>query len=243
VTATLVRRDPDAVAAATPPSRDRYVDFLRVFSLGVVVLGHWLMAAVTYRDGRLGTANVLRFNEWAQVLTWAFQIMPLFFFVGGYANTASWAAARRDGVSYAGWLEGRLGRVRPAAVFAVVWTGLAAAARALDVSPATLRTANKVVALPLWFLGVYLVVVALAPAMIAAHRRMGVAVPVLLGLAAAAVDVLRWELGMGPAGYVNFALVWLLAHQLGILWRDGRMTRRRATPWLVAGVGWPACSL
>ncbi|OEJ32323.1 hypothetical protein BGK67_14130 [Streptomyces subrutilus] len=34
-------------AAATPASRDRYVDLLRVASLGVVVLGHWLMAAVS----------------------------------------------------------------------------------------------------------------------------------------------------------------------------------------------------
>ncbi|HEV3496564.1 MAG TPA: acyltransferase [Actinomycetes bacterium] len=238
MTATLIRRDAESLAAATPPSRDRYVDFLRAFSLGVVVLGHWLMAAVWYGDGRLGTANVLRFNEWAQVLTWAFQVMPLFFFVGGYANTASWAAARRDGVAYAGWLEGRLNRlVRPAAVFVLVWTVVALTARALEVPGATLRTANKVVALPLWFLGVYLVVTALAPAMIAAHRRYGAAVPLLLGAAAGLVDVARWGLGLRPVGLVNFALVWLLAHQLGVLWRDGRLTRRRATPWLLAGTG------
>ena len=31
------------MAEATPPDRDRYVDFLRGFSIVVVVLGHWLM--------------------------------------------------------------------------------------------------------------------------------------------------------------------------------------------------------
>ena len=33
------------VAARTPPSRNRYVDFLRAASILCVVLGHWLAAA------------------------------------------------------------------------------------------------------------------------------------------------------------------------------------------------------
>ncbi|OEJ95891.1 hypothetical protein J116_016815 [Streptomyces thermolilacinus SPC6] len=46
----LTARD---LAANTPATRDRYIDLLRVASLAVVVLGHWLMAAVT-DDGRVG---------------------------------------------------------------------------------------------------------------------------------------------------------------------------------------------
>lgn len=34
------------LARATPAHRDRYVDLLRVASLGTVVVGHWLMAVV-----------------------------------------------------------------------------------------------------------------------------------------------------------------------------------------------------
>jgi hypothetical protein len=110
------------VAAATPARRERYIDFLRVFSLAVVMLGHWLMAAVEWRDGRLVAGNVLESAPAAQWLTWVFQIMPVFFIVGGFANTASWTAAARDGRGYGEWLAGRLVRlVRPVLVFVAVW--------------------------------------------------------------------------------------------------------------------------
>src|SRR5205085_3161606 len=60
------------LAAATPKTRDRYVDFLRVASLVVVMLGHWLMAVVVWADGRLHTANVLETTPSARWLTWIF---------------------------------------------------------------------------------------------------------------------------------------------------------------------------
>jgi hypothetical protein len=41
------------LAAATPASRDRYVDFLRAFAIVMVVVGHWLAVMITFRDGRL----------------------------------------------------------------------------------------------------------------------------------------------------------------------------------------------
>src|SRR4051794_7845537 len=97
-----------ALAAATPARRERYVDFLRVFSLAVVMLGHWLMAAIEWRDGRLVAGNVLEAAPATQWLTWVFQIMPVFFVVGGFSNTASWTAGVRDGRSYGEWLGGRL---------------------------------------------------------------------------------------------------------------------------------------
>ncbi len=59
-------REPDAVgmkaitsarriAEATPPSRNRYIDFLRAASILVVVFGHWLMATPYLAAG--GTLN------------------------------------------------------------------------------------------------------------------------------------------------------------------------------------------
>ena len=41
------------LAAATPASRNRVVDLLRAAAIVVVVLGHWLMAAVVVRDREL----------------------------------------------------------------------------------------------------------------------------------------------------------------------------------------------
>ena len=225
------------MAAATPARRERYVDFLRVFSLAVVMLGHWLMAGIEFRDGRLVASNVLEAAPAAQWLTWVFQIMPVFFVVGGFANTASWTAAARDGRGYGEWLAGRLTRlVRPVLVFTGVWVALVAALALAGVAPAAVRAGS--IAQPLWFLAVYVMVVALAPAMVAAQRRWGWGVSVALAGGVAAIDLLRWPGGVAHVGWLNLALVWLFAHQLGVAWRHGavaRWSRRRF--WLLAGAG------
>ncbi len=228
---------PSAVAAATPSSRERYVDFLRVFSLAVVMLGHWLMAVVEWHDGRLVAGNILEAAPAAQWLTWMFQIMPVFFLVGGFSNTASWTAAARDGRGYGAWLGSRLTRlVRPVLAFVVVWSGAVVALTVAGVAPASVRAGS--IAQPLWFLAVYVVVVAVAPLMVAAQRRWGWGVSVALAAGVALVDLARWPLGVPFIGWANMALVWLFAHQLGVAWRDGALagwSRRRTL--LLAGVG------
>lgn len=80
-----------ALAAATPAHRDRYVDLLRVASLGTVIAGHWLMAAVSSD----GIGNLLALVPALQVLTWALQIMPVFFFVGGFSHALSYRSLAR----------------------------------------------------------------------------------------------------------------------------------------------------
>ena len=40
------------LAAATPSSRDRFVDLVRAVSIVAVVLGHWLMAVPAWPPGR-----------------------------------------------------------------------------------------------------------------------------------------------------------------------------------------------
>ncbi len=228
-----------AVADRTPARRERYVDFLRVFSLAVVMLGHWLMAVVEWRDGRLVADNVLESAPAAQWLTWVFQIMPVFFVVGGFSNTASWTAAVRDGRGYGDWLTGRLVRlVRPVLAFALVWAALVAGLVVMGIDPGAVRAGS--IAQPLWFLAVYVVVVAVAPALVAAQRRWGWAVAVGLGAGVALVDLARWPLGVPLVGWANLALVWLFAHQLGVAWRDGAVdgwSRRRSVGLALAGLG------
>src|SRR5215470_6888090 len=83
------------LADRTPPSRNRYVDFLRAMSMLVVIVGHWL-AAAPYFDATdtLTTSHILTVVPWTAWLTWIVQVMPMFFMVGGYANGISWRAAR-----------------------------------------------------------------------------------------------------------------------------------------------------
>lgn len=80
-------------------SRDRYVDFLRAWAIGLVVLGHWLITALVREPGgEIRAPELLATVPWTQWLTLGFQIMPLFFLAGGHAAGGSWARARAAGV-------------------------------------------------------------------------------------------------------------------------------------------------
>ncbi|MCX4778881.1 acyltransferase family protein [Streptomyces sp. NBC_01264] len=213
------------IAAHTPATRDRYVDLLRVASLGTVIAGHWLMAAVSTD----GIGNLLAVVPPLQVLTWALQVMPVFFFVGGFSHALSYRslARRTDGPVYAAFLRARLRRLlRPTLVFVGVWTAAALAAQLLGGGGGRLSgAAFRLVTQPLWFIGIYLAMVALTPPLLTLHERYGWAAFGALAGAAAAVDLLRFAGGVPYAEFLNFAFVWLAVHQLGFLRADGRLRR------------------
>ena len=214
------------LAAATPAGRDRYVDLLRVVSLGVVVLGHWLMAAVTAD----GVGNLLAVVPELQAATWALQVMPVFFFVGGFAH----ALAHRSRPRYADFLRARLRRLlRPTMVFVAVWGAAALVLQTAGADGGLTGVALRLVTQPLWFIGIYLAMVACTPPLLRAHERYGWGAFAALAAAAAAVDALRFAAGVPYVEFLNFAFVWLAVHQLGFLRADGMIRR----PALLAGAG------
>lgn len=218
--------DARMLAAATPSSRDRYVDFLRAFSISVVVLGHWLMATVTWDSSGVRAGNLLAAVPAMQPLTWLLQVMPVFFFVGGFAHLVTYDAVRRRGGRYAQFVHGRIVRLlKPVAVLLAVWVPLTVALDVSSLSPAVVRPVTKLVVQLLWFLGVYVLVVALAPVTLALHRRYGGRVLVAYVLLAAVIDVLALGLGLRVVGFVNVLPVWLFAHQLGYCYADGSFRR------------------
>src|ERR687895_2689527 len=80
------------LAAATPAGRDRYADLLRLFSIGMVVLGHWVVALLTvYGAGAVSISLPLMLS------TWVWQGMALFFFVGGFAHARALRHRPPDG--------------------------------------------------------------------------------------------------------------------------------------------------
>jgi fucose 4-O-acetylase-like acetyltransferase len=238
-----------ALAAATPASRDRYVDFLRGLAIAMVAVGHWLVVVPTYRDGSFDGVNALDTVPLMRGLTWVFQVMPLFFMVGGYANARSWRSAVRRGEGWSAWVRTRFDRLlRPTVVFLGAWVAVAAIARQVGVDAHLVHTMAWLVVVPLWFLAVYVVIVALAPAMLRLHERFGGTVLVALVAATTLVDVARIGGGHEAAGYLNFLFVFLFCQQLGFFWLDGRLAGRRWWPtamltgglvglWLLTHVG------
>jgi fucose 4-O-acetylase-like acetyltransferase len=236
--AASTRTSAAALAAATPDRRDRYVDFLRAFSIGVVVLGHWLMAAVEWTPRGFRTGNALAVMTWLQPLTWLLQVMPVFFFVGGFAHLVTYDANRRRGGRYAQFVHGRIARLlRPVLVLLAVWVPLTVVLDASSLSPAVVRPVTKLVVQLLWFLGVYVLMVALAPVTLAMHRRGRLRSLCALVVLAVALDVAVFGYGLRAVGYLNVLPVWLFAHQLGYCYADGSFDRwgRRVVLGLAGG--------
>ena len=226
------------LVAATPPTRDRYIDFLRGASILVVVLGHWLMAVLEWDDGRLETSNLLAQVRPLQLATWLLQVMPVFFFVGGIVNRAAILSARRRGNGWASFLQGRVERLtRPVLPFAVIWLTVAAVFALSGVQGRAVRVVLRVMAQPLWFLAVYLIVVSFAPAFVRLHERFRWWVPVGLAALAAAIDVAGEQ--VAGLGWANYPVVFLFAHQLGFFAGDGTFAswpRRRLVAACAAGL-------
>jgi hypothetical protein len=231
--------------------RNRYADLLRVGAVGLVVIGHWLATDVTDTGGHLSGFDALSFISWGRWLTLIFQVMPVIFVVGGYANATSWNAHRAVGdgggvrgvvppgkYSGATWVRRRTLRLlRPttlyvlAAALAVIGTALGGLGRD------DLARAAWFVGLQLWFLPVYLLLILLTPALLRLHRRFGLAVPAAMAAAVALVDVGKIGWHVPVIGFANYLLGWGAIHQCGFAWQDGTLTRRRWRPCALAGGG------
>jgi peptidoglycan/LPS O-acetylase OafA/YrhL len=232
-----------AVAPVHPPTgahtvtgavRNRYADFLRALAIGLVVLGHWLVTSITYQAGHFQWDDVLGALPWTQWLTLGFQVMPVFFLVGGYANAASWSSHQRRGERWSAWLQHRAARLLvPTAIYVGSALAVVTGCHLAGLNRHDLELAAWAVAIQLWFLPVYLALLSLTPWMHAAHERWGLAVPAVLVVFGSAIDALVLGFGLRLLGWANYLLVWGALHQLGFAWRDQTLTRSR---WLPVGL-------
>jgi hypothetical protein len=209
----------DLLVDGTPASRDRVVDLLRVASIAVVVLWHWTFSITHWRGGSLRMPNPIADVPGLWAATWLLQVMPLFFVVGGYANRAAWDALQRDGGGARRFWAKRFERLlRPVAVYVGCWAIVDLAWRAGG--GRSVLDWGMVVFVPLWFLGVYVGVVALTPWTARLHGAHPWAALAALAAAIGLADALRLGGGVTAVGIPASALVWVFCHQLGYVWRD-----------------------
>ena len=235
----------ERVEAATPADRDRYLDFLRVAAIVLVIFGHWVVRVVTAPGGELEASYLLVQRPGWQWATLVFQVMPLIFLVGGALNARSWRRARANGVVPVQWVRRRARRLlTPTAGFLLIVVPIWLIAAGLI--PGALLLDPGIALVPLWFIAVYLTIMALTPLTVTLHER-GWSLPTITAavLLAIVFDLTRLA-ALGPlvgtlplAGVPNFLLIWVAIHQLGHLWADDRLpTRRGARAGLaLAGAG------
>jgi hypothetical protein len=227
------------LAAQTPASRNRYVDFLRALSILCVIAGHWT-AAAPHVDaaGRLTPSHILAAADWTHWLTWVIQVMPVFFMVGGFSNGITWRAAQRDGLPYREWLAGRLKRlIWPVLPLLVAWAVLGVLATWGGVPEAMIRVGSQMALIPIWFLAVYVGVVVLVPLSHYLWERFGWLSFWAFVLEAIVIDYAFFH-GFPPLGWLNYLFVWSAVHQLGYAWGDGALDDwRRMLVLCAVGLG------
>jgi fucose 4-O-acetylase-like acetyltransferase len=219
------------------PGRESSADLYRVIAVTLVVIGHWLVSAVTYRDGRFGNDYPLDTLPWTQWLTLLFQVVPVFFLVGGYASAASWTHWRdAGGRRSTEWVRRRLGAILgPTSAYVAVALVVVGGLVLAGADRSALSFGGWAAAMHLWFVPVYLLVMALTPVAMAAHRRWGLLVPAILAVAVAIVDATALITGSAGLGAANYVLCWAAVYQIGICWRGGAL--RGARPLVLAGGG------
>lgn len=218
-------RDASSIAAATAPTRDRAIDVARIAALVVVMFGHCALLLATIDSNGLWIGNLLGAVPALTPITWVLQVMPLFFLAGGAAGAYAW----RDGTPWGTWLFTRTQRLcRPVFWYLAAWAlGLVAVHITLG-SEAAVRVGQESVAL-LWFIGVYLLVLAFVP-MLTKLRTFRATAAIVAGLLAASVvvDAIRIAAGTAMAGAANFVIVWLIPVVIGVAYARRLISTRAA---------------
>lgn len=202
----------DKVAAETPADRDRAVDVARLAALVVVMFGHCALLLATIGNG-LRIGNLLGELPALAPITWVVQVMPLFFLAGGAAGAYGW----HSGSSWGTWLVRRAQRLcRPVFWYLAAWSiGIAVTYYVLGADSA--ETIGRECVALLWFLGVYLVVLAFVPAL--TRMSTGRAVVAIVGVliaVSAGLDAIRFAVDAPMAGVANFVIVWLIPMVIGV---------------------------
>ncbi len=212
------------IAKKTPATRDRYVDFLRAFSILVVVIGHWLSAVVLRTEHGIKVYNAVGMISGLWIITWLLQIMPLFFFVGGFSNARTLNVIKSRGEPLSMFYKKRAIRLlKPTIFFLLIW--IIIIVLMVSFLPDWRKYQIAIIATigPLWFLGVYLFVTIIAPFMLTLHKIYKILIPLVLLIFTALVDIVRFQFKISGIAWLNVCFVWLFVHQLGFFYEDGTL--------------------
>jgi hypothetical protein len=235
---TMERTTTDELAAG----RDRALDAARALAMLAVAVGHWLGAEPVVTPNGLVVRDVLAELPAAAHLTWLFQVIPLFMVAGFAAGIPSWRRHRARGGTAGSWVARRVWRLLwPTLPVVVFWTVVAQVGDHLLGVDDSLLAATRGIGLVVWFLAIYVLLMALLPILDSLARRFGtLRVMVAFIVPALAVDVLAARLGYVSSTepswvWVNYLLWWAPIGLAGRWWPHSHERRARCIAAGVAG--------
>ncbi|RIJ71126.1 acyltransferase [Nakamurella silvestris] len=209
-------------------ARDPYADFLRSFSLLVVILWHWCFTILIWGDNGPGATSPLGFTSGLWIATWLLQVMPIFFYIGAYVHLKSWerSAARGERIWHFALRQAKSLAI-PAGALLLTWVILGIIVTSVF-NVRWMGTAVLLVVSPLWFVAAYLLFVCLMPITVWLHRRYDSLVLVFLAGLAVIVDICRFRYHLPYVEWANMIFVWGFAFQLGYF--HGRISGSDTAP-------------
>jgi len=222
-----IPRGAEAASSIDLSKRDLTLDLARVFAVLLVVVIHLLEVGVGTGPHGLSISRPLEHQPWFNALTWVFQIMPLFFVVGGFASLTAWRSLVRRGGGPADYVTSRVLRLaQPAFPLFVFYVVVVGAATLIGVDPKLLGPVVLGAGSPLWFLAAYGLCQAVVPFAVHWHLRAPKRTLLVLLLGAIIVDAARYSTGNNAVGLLNLFFVWVLIQQFGFWYADGWFDRR-----------------
>ena len=189
------------------------------------------IAVFTDADGEIVAKNAVEFDYSLAWLTWALQVMPLFFLAGGFSSAVSLDSHNRTGGAPQDWVANRLRRMMvPTMVLAYFWIVLLAVGSAAGMRKHGVhrRQCRRTAVVPRQL-----------------HHRHGhrsghaAALPgtpaALFGLVVAGSFTLFEIFGIAGVPVIhniNWVIGWLIFQILGFAWKDGILPSRRTLGWL-----------
>ncbi len=229
--------DVDQLVAGAKSDRNRAVDFYKAIAMVAVAFGHWMAIAVFKdEDGGIVAKNALEFDYSLAWVTWALQVMPLFFLAGGFSSAVSLDSHNRKSGTPQDWVANRLRRMMlPTMILAYFWIvvlGLGQLAGQGEI--AFLGAAAG--AIPLWFLANYTIDTAIAPITLPLFRKNPLMFFMGIGVAFTLFEIAGW-VGIPYIHGVNWVIGWLIFQILGFAWKDGLLPGPKNLLW-IAPVMW-----
>jgi fucose 4-O-acetylase-like acetyltransferase len=227
--------------------RDRALDAARALAMVAVAIGHWLVTEPIMTPDGLVLRDVLSELPAAAPLTWVFQVIPLFMVAGFAAGIPSWQRHREQGGAAGGWVARRAWRLLwptlPVVAFWTVLTQIGDHVLGLDDA---LLGATRGIGLVLWFLAIYVVLMALLPLLEGLADRFGtLRLMLVFVVPALIVDVVAARGGYVSSTepswvWINYLLWWGPVALAGRWWPR---THQQRTRRIAAGVSLGALAL
>ena len=228
----------------TSTSRERFIDFIKVIGLLMIIINTEYLLEFKDSAGELLVNNGSLTNSLKTRYTWFTAGTSLFFFSTGFTNKIAWYSnVGRDGSQWK-FLTDRVNSViGPVLVWITAITILLNIFSKIINIPLFLTsqddgilTITEFLMWPLWVIAIYLVVVIFCPITIYLHKKNPYLTVVSFVFLTVAIDTVNLPISLSYVKLFNYLLFWLTIHQLGYFFADGKIFKFKPSIFVTASL-------